>query len=284
MRKFLLFFVLFSFFSCEKKNTDDESRGKVQLTVLYEVDGESLTTDSLMYMNEAGNHYLINEIQWFISNVKLKSSNGQKILFTNSEQNVFYFDTDLPETNIVEGVDIETNTFEKIIFTFGFNETDNISNRFPNPPESFMFWPEYLGGGYHYMKLNGKWVNEENRLEPFNFHLGIGQDYSDKNKFNDPIFYFGKSSEYAHCEGYEPPFLLKAVNTFIHNYFVVEIPVDFEVKKDEVTELKLVMQIDKWFKNPNVYDHNVYGGAIMQNQNAMAAACENGKNVFVIRR
>lgn len=270
--------------SCGKKSSDGEGFGKIQLSVFYEVEGQELITDSLMYFNEAGNNYLITEIQWFISDVKLETADGTEMSFAGSEDNIFYLDTDLPETKLIESENIAENRFSKIIFTFGFDEANNISNRFTNPPESFMFWPEYLGGGYHYMKLNGKWVNEDNLLEPFNFHLGIGQEYNEENKITDSIFRFGKSSNYSHCEGYTPLLNLKDVTEFIHNYFIVEIPVDFEVNQDEITELELVMQVEKWFKEPNVYDHNYWGGAIMQNQNAMAAACENGKNVFIIRK
>ena len=40
-----------------------------------------------------------------------------------------------------------------------------------------MFWPEMLGGGYHYMKMNMIW-SDTSALNPFNMHLGIGQIYS----------------------------------------------------------------------------------------------------------
>jgi hypothetical protein len=40
------------------------------------------------------------------------------------------------------------------------------------------------------------------------------------------------------------------------------------------------MNIEQWFENPNVYDHNQWGGDIMEQQDAMALAVENGWNVF----
>ena len=33
---------------------------------------------------------------------------------------------------------------------------------FVNPPEVNMMWPDVLGGGYHYLMLNGKWKTPEN--------------------------------------------------------------------------------------------------------------------------
>ncbi|MDZ7740495.1 MAG: hypothetical protein U5Q03_01720 [Bacteroidota bacterium] len=40
------------------------------------------------------------------------------------------------------------------------------------------------------------------------------------------------------------------------------------------------MNIENWFKEPHVYDHNIWKGYIMQNQEAMSLARDNGQNVF----
>jgi hypothetical protein len=42
------------------------------------------------------------------------------------------------------------------------------------------------------------------------------------------------------------------------------------------------MNIEKWFEAPNVWNWNVTGGQIMQNQDAMHKACENGANAFQV--
>jgi hypothetical protein len=107
-----------------------------------------------------------------------------------------------------------------------------------------------LGGGYHYMKLNGKYVNEEGLLAPLAVHLGIGQNAD-------------------HSEFYQ-------------NFFAVELPIDFSIAENADNQLDLTMVIDNWFRNPNLYDFNVYGSAIMQNQAAQQTLKENGKDVFSI--
>ena len=146
--------------------------------------------------------------------------------------------------------------YDGISFTFGINEEKNQSLMFTDLPESLMFWPEYLGGGYHYMKINGKWLDTNNLERPFNFHLGIGQEY-------DPV-----SGD---------------ITSFIQNYFSVDIPSSsFMVYPGEVTTIDIVMHVDRWFKGPNTYDHNYWGGDIMQKQEAMKMACENGQDVFEI--
>ncbi len=42
------------------------------------------------------------------------------------------------------------------------------------------------------------------------------------------------------------------------------------------------MIVDNWFRNPNLYDFNEFGSAIMQNQAAQQALKENGNDVFRI--
>ena len=135
-------------------------------------------------------------------------------------------------------------------FTFGLNEEDNRTSLFNDPPESNMFWPDLLGGGYHYMKLNGKFLDAEGRLAPLAIHLGIGQNE------DHSLFY--------------------------QNYFTVELPIDFTITETSENQLDLTMNIDNWFRNPNLYDFNEYGSHIMQNQAAQQALKENGNDVFRI--
>jgi hypothetical protein len=168
-------------------------------------------------------------------------------------------DTDLPVTwqwNFLD--EIPTGTFEKISFTFGISQQKNQSLMFVNPPESLMFWPELLGGGYHYMKLNGKWIDTLNQESPFNFHLGIGQVY---HSYPDSI------------------------TSYIQNYFEVVLPnSSFELSDGQTEKFTLVMNVEKWFESPNTYNHNQWGGDIMQKQDAMKLGCENGWDVFTLEK
>jgi len=242
--------------SCTTGNPEPESppSGKLSFEFLHKIDNDNIVFDTFMYVNEAGNQYLVSEIQYFISDVTIHNNNGTSIILTTWED-IHYVDTDISETQTYTFKDeISIGTYDKLSFTFGINEEKNNSLMFVNPPESFMFWPENLGGGYHYMKLNGKWINETEQVSPFNFHLGIGQIY------------------YSYPD---------SITGFIQNYFTVEID-DFliEIKKDEILNIELVMNVDNWFRTPNVYNHNIWGGDIMQKQDAMQLVVENGNDVF----
>jgi hypothetical protein len=125
---------------------------------------------------------------------------------------------------------------------------------FVNPPERDMFWPDNIGGGYHYMKLNGKWLADDETIKPFNFHLGIGQIYSGGGMNTDSI------------------------TGFVQNYFEVELlNSSFTINAGDTLYFEIRMNVENWFQHPNIWDHNYWGGMIMQNQEAMHQACENGK-------
>lgn len=236
---------LLLFSACHKA----DPTGTLHLHIDYAVNGGPLVCDSLCYVNEAGNHFMINEIQWFLSHIELQNSHGEDVSFGDNED-IHYIDTDLPETHLLCSKPIPQGHYSTIHFTFGLNEADNYTGHFQNPPESNMFWPEPLGGGYHHLKLNGKWLNQESALEPVNIHLGTGQN--------------------------------KTLTEFYPNHFDVYLPVDLEIKSGQTLDAYLTMNIDNWFQNPNVYDFNTDGTAIMQKQESMAKIRDNGHDVFSI--
>jgi hypothetical protein len=224
--------------------TKPAGHGDMRVNVNYSVNGKSLIIDSLCYRNEAGNEFMIIEIQWFISNMELQNEQGEWIALDK----IFYIDTNIPESQTLQMTSIPVGHYKALRFTFGLDAEDNQTGLFNDPPESEMFWPDVLGGGYHYMKLNGRFVNTECELAPLNIHLGIGQNA-------------------GHTEYYQ-------------NYFTIEGPIDLDIVENKENHVLLSMIVDNWFRNPNLYDFNVYGSAIMQNQAAQQALKENGQDVF----
>ena len=121
-----------------------------------------------------------------------------------------------------------------------------------------MIWPYPMGGdngGYHYMKINGFWMDTMDERHAFNLHMGVGKIVDDEGAVE-----------------------------FVQNWFEVELDNSaFDLSDNETKKISIVMNVEEWFNNPNVYDHNVFGGQIMNNQEAMQSACENGENgVFEI--
>jgi len=261
LRSLLLFItILIAIGSCKKDEPIETNKfGKISFQFAHHVNGLALVTDTSIYINAAGNEYLVNEVQYFISDVMLHNSDGSDVLI-NQDVGIHYIDTDIPSTFAWSiPADIPVGNYSSVSFTFGINEAKNQSNMFPNPPERDMFWPEFLGGGYHYMKMNGKWLDTNSMITPFNFHLGIGQIYA-----HDVIN-------------------VDSITGFVQNYFTVTVPnSSFAISENQTTSMELIMNIDSWFDTPHVWDFNYWGGSIMQNQEAMQTAKENGADVFTI--
>jgi hypothetical protein len=233
--------------------------GHITFMFTHHVDQKPIVMDSMMYINAAGNPYEVNEIMYFISDVMLYKSDGQKILI-DEWKDIHYVELAIPTTLEWEVYDdIPEGSYDSISFIFGIPEEKNESFMFVNPPEDKMMWPDILGGGYHYMMINGWWLDENNESQLYNFHLGIGQLYKGDEVNFDSIY------------------------AYVQNYFTVSLPgSSFTIKKNETTEVEIIMNVESWFETPNNFDFNYWGGAIMEVQPAMRMGVENGYDVFTI--
>ncbi len=260
-RFFLLIILMGHLSACKKdKNTTAAyPSGKVTFLLNHNVNGKPLKEDELIYTNAAGNEYLITEVKYFISDITFYHQNGSKKVI-GDWKDIFYVDENIPETKTIHFFDkIPAGTYDSITFIFGISQEKNRSFMFVDPPEVNMFWPEVLGGGYHYMMINGKWKDTTGVNMPFNFHLGIGQLYHGNTYNVDSIY------------------------AFVQNYFTVRLPGPaFTIAAQDTTTFQLTMNIENWFDNPHVFDFNQWSGAIMQNQAAMQIVKENGRDVFFI--
>ncbi len=257
----LLFFVLIIFAAltgCKKESTPTLETGKIVLKFAHYVDGQPLVKDTMKYVNAAGNVYSVSELKYFISDVILHKSDGTNLLVYQGKD-IQYVDESMPQTTTWNVADaISAGEYDSISFTFGINKEKNLDYLFVNAPEVNMAWPDMMGGGYHYMMLNGFWKDTNNQKSPFNLHLGIGQIYSSGNNMG-------------------------TITGFVQNFFTVTLKNSkFSIRKDETKEIQIIMNIDSWFKTPHDYDFNYWGGHIMQNQAAMQMIKENGADVFEI--
>lgn len=260
---FLLILIGFLFYSCKDKSSSEieplPDTGHIIFNFNHCVDGKSLQIDTMLYVNAAGNPYEVNEILYFISDVTLYRSDGTKKMIEDWKD-IHYVELDIPSTLTWDVFDdIPAGDYDSITFIFGIPEGKNESFMFVNPPEDKMMWPDILGGGYHYLMINGKWLDESGSEQLYNFHMGIGQLYK-----GDVIDY---DSIYA----------------FVQNYFTVSLPgSSFILEKNSVRTIEIIMNIESWFETPHNFDFNYWGGAIMEIQPAMQMAKENGYDVFTV--
>jgi hypothetical protein len=231
----------------------NNTTGTVTLSFAHYVNGSPVQLDTMIYTNAAGNHYEVDDYRYFISDVQFHKSNGA-VININTCSWYYYVDNTIPSTltwNICDK--LTTGAYDTISFRFGFINAQNQTNMFLNPPESNMSWPSIYGGGYHYMQLDGKWKDLGDTIVNFNTHLGIGR------------VIYGSDTIY------------------VDNSFSVKLPVSFTLTATSTPVIQIIMNIDRWYSNPYVFDFNYYGQMIMQNQDAMHKISANGWDVFTVR-
>lgn len=247
--------------ACHKK----EWTGDVTLNFTFSYNGQQLgaldgtrlfdmpTADT----SPSGQSITIEEIRYFISKVYLIEADGARVPLTEADGNgCHYIDGAMATTKSWTVKDVPCGHYVGIGFTYGLDETDNVPHRFVNPPESLMFWPEALGGGYHYMQINGKWLAAaEAEHLPYGLHTGIGQTWTDG-----------------------------VPTAFHHNYVRLEFPdtTSLFLTMDNSVSLTVDMDVMQWLTDPHPWDFATEGTAIMQNQNAQQILKENAWNVFSI--
>ena len=242
-----LWLVVFSALLC---SACSKPTGHITLNFSFVVDNDSLRLDTCMYQNAAGNLYEVNDVQYFISKVMLVDDAGNTFDIIDN-QGIHYVDIRIPGTlrwNISD--EIPVNHYTRIAFLFGLEGAQNTTGYFPNPPENNMSWPDMIGGGYHYMKINGRWINEAGVRQPFNLHTG----------------------KIAHGNG------------FSDNTFTVTLPLkQFTISKGQTSSIILQMNVNAWFSDPYLFDFNEFGGSIMQNREAQEVLRANGGDVFSVK-
>ncbi len=174
MRAFVLIIFSFIFFnSCE---TDDE----IQIDICFRqfVGENQLELNNITYENEAGNLYSVERFLYVISDLTLYFENGDFMVLDN----YYFINLDDENSLKVKNIDIPSPCVS-VSFTYGFPQNKNITNLYLNDENNFhnlMLWPTTLGGGYHYMKLEGKYLDNYGEQKFYNTHTGglNGNDYS----------------------------------------------------------------------------------------------------------
>jgi hypothetical protein len=243
----LVFILLLSLNSCSDSNDVIlNPQASTTFTFTHNWDGVPVTNsdfNELNYTNDNGDVLSIERLRYLISDITFRTSSNENLVLrgynlvdvTNANNLSFTSQTVIP-----------TGSYN-VSFTFGFNNEDNSQNYTDLNSESFNV-PDNLGGGYHYMQLDGKFINSNLDEQGYNYHAIRAVD----NPGPNPTF---------------------PQDTFIRvNLGVMTIT--------NATEIEVKMNIAEWFKEPNRWDLNEFNQALMPNSAAQIMMYENGQNVF----
>ncbi len=222
----------------------------VTLRLEHQVGGEPLDAYVLdtPFTNAFGNEFGVTRLVYFLSDLTLTpDGGGEPIALLGAH----YVDHEQAATRQVAfSVPAATGKLGTLAFTFGLPPALNVTGKFPHPPESLMEWPEAMGGGYHHMKFEGRYLDGAGNPAPFKAHSGpaMREDHS-----------FGvtlDASAVSLGEG------------------------------DGGRALTLVMNLERWFGGPNVWNlqeqfeppsHGMMDSPVKQ-----ASLRENGADVFTL--
>lgn len=242
---YLLLVILFA--QC---NSDSEYKiiTKPAINFTHHWNGEPVSNanfNSLQFTNENGSLLSIEKLRYLISNITFYKNGetpitikGYKLINVGTNENTSY----VLETGIPGG------TYDNVSFTFGFDSIDNTDGMYPDLNTALWNVPAMLGGGYHFMQLEGKFINALNAETGYQYHIIQAVDISAP---LSPIFQ----------------------------------DTSFTVNLGSVTigygaDINIEMGISEWFKNPNQWNLNTHHTMLMPNFQAQIAMYENGQNVF----
>jgi len=156
-----------AFPGCRKKEDAALPYATAGISVVHEAGRQPLVFDTLLYRNQAGEAYSVSTLQYFLSNIRLYR-NGQQVYAADT---VLYIDAAKPGSPfLLSGV--PAGRFDSLACFIGVDPAHNVHGTLPADAQHIaMEWPDVMGGGYHFIKLEGHW--QDSGFTPgFAVHLG----------------------------------------------------------------------------------------------------------------
>jgi len=255
MKNFNLFYLLFilTFFSCTEDNDDIITPIKVQATFNFNHDWDGIPVNSsdmeiTNYRTSNGEEITIGpRFRYIISDVTFTNSTSGEVIEIDD-----YNLIDVAEaTNLSYTPEVQITAGQyNVSFTYGLKTEKNIDGTYTDLNTASFSVPPMLGGGYHYMQMDGKYMSNSNSLEGFNYHhiRAVDPDATNGPSFPDQ-----------------------------ENFITVELGT---IALTANTAIEVKMNVAQWFKGPNIWDLNILNQALMPNSLAQKMMNENGQNVF----
>jgi len=224
--------------SCEDDPAQPQvGTGTFRIVLDQTVDGEPLVQGTGSYTTAEGNDYSVNKLLYVLSLMEVASEDAHGRRRHVEGPEVHLRDAFNPDSRVVEIEGAPEGDYTGLSFVFGLNEEMNDpSNTYTQPgldkEWTDMGWNPLWGGGYHYMKLEGRVIPE---VEPRGATAGDGPLATHLGRFLDDT------------------------KTAFPHFF----PVDLEFEQPvslgdgDVYEIQVVMDIDKWYQMPNLIDLDV---------------------------
>lgn len=214
----------------------------ISLNFEHHIDGVDLDLYALDYENEFGNKYNVQLLRYIVSKIELIDNQGT----THELDDFHYVDFENTTTlSLGETMNIPEGKYKSIEFTLGLDEAMNISNSHVSEPvHGAMAWPDQMGGGYHYMRIEGAYIASDETQHFYLSHTGA--------------------------------------TTGVARHINYSLPINLNACEEQEYQINLNMNINEWYANPNTYNFEEYDNGIMGNSEVQQLLYENGVNVFSV--
>ena len=196
-------------------SNSDSDRGEIHVNFDHVIAGAELVPSEIRYTNAAGNEYAITRLEYIVSDIILETTAGKRVDLTE-----VHYRNALSNATRSLSAHIPGGEYSVLHFTFGIDGGKNETGALPSL-EHFnnMAWPSPMGGGYHYMRMEGLFRIPDGEGS-FLTHTGpsAGADFS----------------------------------------FDVSLPLHLSVNGGS-WGITVVMDINQWYDAPTVYDFNDRG-------------------------
>lgn len=191
---FCFLFLLMIISSCKKDTTETiqpiSTVGNLTIQFSYSFDSASLQTDTIKYVNAAGYKMSVSRLQYFLSDFVFIKSDGSAL----SINQINYLDAKDPNFSSITFTGIPNGSYKGLSFIIGLDTATNKSDFLPATVENNnMFWPTTMGGGYHFMKLEGNFIDSTGAWG-YNMHLGNNGNTVNISLPNKPFSINGNTS------------------------------------------------------------------------------------------
>ena len=199
------------------------------------------------FQNKKGQRFNVSRLRYLISDITFHKSNGSSFLVDE------YHFVDLADNSTLTftpTTKIPGGCYSAISFTFGFDSIANASI-YPDLNTVNWNWPMMLGGGYHYMQLEGKYDS-----------LGVDRFFAT---------HMGKARN-----------LSTTPTSFEDNSFTAQ-PTNSAININGNFSFDIIMNVEQWYENPFEWDFTLWNAPIMPIYDAQKRLNENGPSVFTVK-
>lgn len=230
-------------------SNDDVAAERVSITFNFthfwgEDQIETSDFGNTTFTNSLGTEMIIDRFRYVISDISLTHASGE---VTNLKE------YNLVDVNNESGLSFTTSEsilpgeYTNVTFRFGFSEEDNTDGAYADLTSANFDVPGNLGGGYHYMQMDGFFTDSNNSQASFAFHAISAIDTSvpvgDRVR-EDTSLNFSLGS----------------------------------VSVQNTTNINVSVDLSGWFEAPNEWNLNLLNNMLMGNYEAQQDMFENAQS------